>query len=390
MHDVIVIGVGTMGSAACLELARRGVRVLGLEQFSVPHALGSHHGHSRMFRMSYYEHLDYVPLLKRAYDLWKGLERQAGVSVFHLTGALYLGRADGELIRGSLDSARRHALPHETLDGAALARRYPQFRPDPAWVAMFEPRAGFVVPEPAVRAMADQATRHGAEIHAHEPVESWYAGAPGCTVRTAKGEYRADRLIFCGGAWTARLVRDLGVRLMVTRQVLGWVRPRTGEPFALGRMPCWAMENADGSLYYGFPVMPADPGLKLARHARGTPVDPDAVDRQPRAGDEADFLGALDRLAPEARGPVVSMAVCMYTNSPDSHFIIDRHPRHDRVLLACGFSGHGFKFAPVIGEIMADLATTGRSVLPIGFLALSRFGTAAQVGPGRWPVRADS
>ncbi|MFM9994573.1 MAG: N-methyl-L-tryptophan oxidase [Phycisphaerales bacterium] len=372
MHDVIVIGVGTMGAAACLELARRGVRVLGLEQFGVPHTLGSHHGHSRMFRMSYYEHPDYVPLLKRAYEGWKALERDAGVRLFHETGALYLGRADRALIRGSLESARTHGLAHEALDRAALERRFPQFRPPPGFLGVFEPRAGFVVPEASVGVIADQAMRLGAEIHGHEPVESWRVEPSGCVVRTAKDEYRADRLVFCGGAWSSRLMTDLGVPLAVTRQVQGWVQPRVPDSFTEGRFPCWALENPDGSLYYGFPMMPTSPGLKIARHARGEPFDPDSMDRRARPGDERDFLGALECLSPEAAGPVVSIGVCLYTNSPDSHFIIDRHPKHERVALACGFSGHGFKFAPVIGEVLADLACAGRTEWPIGFLGLSR------------------
>lgn len=373
MSDVIVIGVGTMGAAACLELARRGVRVLGLEQFGVPHTLGSHHGHSRMFRMSYYEHPDYVPLLKRAYDGWKGLEREAGVRLFHETGALYLGRADRALIRGSLESARAHRLAHEVLDRAALELRFPQFRPPSGFLGVFEPSAGFVEPEAAVGVMADRAMRLGAQIHGHEPVESWAAGKAGCVVKTAKDEYRADRLIFCGGAWSSKLMKDLGVPLTVTRQVQGWVQPRGPDSFTEGRFPCWAFENPDGSLFYGFPMAPTKPGLKLARHARGVVFDPDSTDRRARPGDERDFLEGLECLSPEAAGPVVSIGVCLYTNSPDSHFIIDRHPKHERVALACGFSGHGFKFSPVIGEVLADLACAGRTDWPIGFLGLSRF-----------------
>ncbi len=373
MHDVIVIGVGTMGAATCLALARRGVRVLGLEQFAIPHTMGSHHGHSRMFRTSYYEHPDYVPLLKRSYDLWKDLERESGERLFHETGALYLGGQTGPLISGSLHAARAHALEHETLDRAAIESRFPQFRLPAGTVGLFEPRAGFVLPEAAIGAMARLAQQHGAEIRQNEPVRSWSAGQDGCVVRTAHSGHRAERLIFCGGAWSSRLMADLGVPLLVTRQVLGWVQPRDANPFALGRFPCWAVENADGSLFYGFPISSGEPGLKIARHAKGEPCDPDTLERSPRPGDEGEFLGALDVLSSAASGPVASMAICMYTNSPDLHFIIDCHPRRERVLLACGFSGHGFKFAPVIGEVLGDLAMTGRTTLPIDFLSMRRF-----------------
>lgn len=373
MYDAIVLGVGSMGSAACLELARRGARVLGLEQFAIPHAFGSYHGHTRMFRMAYYEHPDYVLLLKRAYDLWKRLEREAGVHLFHVVGALYMGPEQGDLIRGSMESAGRHSLTHDRLDAAAVARRFPQFRPPAGYAALYEPHAGFVLSEQAVAAMTSEAIRHGAEIHGHEPVTAWQADSHAVSVRTARAEYRAHTLVVCGGAWTGRVARDLGVPLLVSRQVVGWVQPSRADIFALGRMPCWGLENPDGSLSYGFPIVPPQPGLKMAVHVRGVEADPDTIDRRPAPADDAEFRRALGALSPDAAGPTLSLGVCMYTNSADGHFIIDRHPCHPNVLLACGFSGHGFKFAPVVGEVLAELATRGETTWPVRFLSLARF-----------------
>jgi sarcosine oxidase len=371
-YDAIVIGVGTMGSAACDALARRGQRVLGLEQFSIPHASGAHHGQSRMFRLAYYEHEDYVPLLRRAFDLWQDLERRSGVKLFHVTGALYAGSPDAELMPRSALAAAHHGLDHEILDSAAIQRRFPQFHLPPGFRALWEPCAGFVIPELAVGSMARLALESGATIRARERVVSWQRRADALEVTTEHATYVARRLVVTCGAWTSKLLRDLGIPLLVTRQVFGWVWPQSPERFALGVFPCWAVEAADGSIHYGFPMLPWHPGLKVARHLRAAPADPDHLDRAITADDQAHFRAALTHLR-DADGPTLSVATCTYTNSPDSHFIIDRLPSDPAVTLACGFSGHGFKFAPVIGEVLAELALDGASRLPSSFLGLARF-----------------
>jgi sarcosine oxidase len=371
--DVIVVGVGGMGSSACYHLAKRGVRVLGLEQFDIPHAKGSSYGYSRMIRTAYYEHPDYVPLLRRAFQLWKQLEDEALLKVLHVTGGLYLGRPNGEIISGSLASSRKHALAYELHDRRALRNQYPQFHVPDDYVGLFEYQAGFLLPELAIGAYVDLAMRHGAEIHGNEPVTSWTDDSRGVTVTTPRGTYRADQVVFCGGAWSDKLVTDLGVKLLVTRQVLGWVQPRRRDLFQLGVLPVWAIDNHDGTIHYGFPLTPESPGLKIAHHGPGPATDPDTIDRAPHPDDEQTFRPALRRHLPDADGPLLSMRICMYTNSPDHHFIIDRHPKHPRATIACGFSGHGFKFASVIGEALADLATKGGGELPIGFLGFSRF-----------------
>lgn len=375
--DVIVIGLGAMGSAACFHLAQRGVRVLGLEQFSIPHSMGSSHGDSRMIRLCYYEHPDYVPLLLRAYHLWDDLEKRAQQKLLYKTGGIYMGPPNCEFIAGTMRAAIEHRLPHERLDRAQLRQRFPHFCVPEDHIGLFEPEAGFLTPERAIAAHVELAMKHGAEVHAHEPVIDWSASATGVSVRTAKQTYTADRVIFCGGAWSANLLRDLGVQLTVTRQVLGWVWPKKPEHFALGTLPVWAINNPDGTIHYGFPMLlgaaHGRPGFKIAHHFHGTPTTPDTINRIPQPSDEDDFRHVLERFIPDANGPLLSMAVCMYTNSPDAHFIIDHHPRHERAIIACGFSGHGFKFASVVGEILADLATAGRTDLPIDFLGLGRF-----------------
>jgi sarcosine oxidase len=371
--DVIVVGVGAMGASACYHLARRGVRVLGLERFDVPNARGSSHGYSRMTRMAYYEHPDYVPLLKRSWTLWRELEDECQQEILTAIGGLYMGGPGGELVMRSLQSARDHQLPHEQLDAAEVRRRYPQFHIPDDFVALHETSAGFLRPERAISALADRAMRRGAEIHAHEPVVEWNTEASGITVRTPRQTYRADRLVFCGGAWSAKLVRDLGVSLIVTRQPLGWVQPKRPELFDLGRLPVWAIDHGDGSLHYGFPIIPDVPGFKLAHHAPMTPTDPDAVDRDPRPEDEQTFRPVLARYLPDADGPLLAIRICLYTNSPDGHFILDRHPLHERVFVACGFSGHGFKFASVVGQELALATETGSFSPELQFLGLGRF-----------------
>jgi sarcosine oxidase len=372
IHDVIVIGIGAMGASTCHHLARRGVSVLGLEQFDIPHSLGSSHGSSRMIRLAYYEHPDYVPLLRRAYELWEQLEAVSGQKLLHLTGGLYMGPPDGGTVAGSLKSARQHGLPHELLNRDELRRRFPQFNVPDNWMGLYESRAGFLTPERVIAAYALAALRAGATLHGREKVVGWKSDNRGVIVQTTRGEYHANHLIFCGGAWSGTLIQDLGVQLKVTRQVMAWVWPSDPEPFALGRLPVWAIDHLDGTIHYGFPMVCDIPGLKVAHHGPGAPADPDTVNRQEQSGDQETFRPFLRQMIPSADGPLLSMKVCLYTHSPDSHFIIDRHPLHERVTLACGFSGHGFKFASVVGEILADLATHGRTELPTEFLQLNR------------------
>jgi len=381
-YDIIVLGVGSMGAATCWQLARKhsNRRVLGLEQFDIPNTRSSHSGASRMFRLAYFEHPDYVALLQRAYDGWHALGEDCGRAMLHETGGLYMGRPDSELVSGSIDAARQYDLPHDVLDRGQLARQYPQFHVPDDTIALRESKAGFVCAGQTVGACARLAMQQGVELHAHEPAIDWHADGGKVTVNTMRGAYEAEQLVVTAGPWADRLLRDLGVRLTVTRQTLAWFWPHDPSMFQLGKMPCWALdfspkENYRG-LHYGFPMWhdaPANPGFKAGLHWPGEPCNPDDVDRTVHADDEATVRDALEQYIPDAAGRLLAIRTCLYTNTPDGHFIIDRHPRHDNVTIACGFSGHGFKFVPAVGEALADLAATGRTPLPIGFLGLSRF-----------------
>jgi sarcosine oxidase len=287
-----------------------------------------------------------------------------------------MGRRDSEVIAESLGAARQHQLAHELIEHADLAHRYPQFELPSDHVGLFEPRAGFLVPERVIATYVEDALASGAEIHGHEVVQGYTTSGAGVRVKTNRAEYSADKVIFCGGAWSGKLVRDLGVELVVTRQVLGWVWPKQPALFELGTLPVWAIDRPGGSIWYGFPMTAESPGFKLALHATGNPTDPDQVNREVNLADEETFRSCLRRHIPRADGPVLSMRTCLYTNSPDSHFIIDIHPRDPRVIVACGFSGHGFKFTSVVGEVLADYATRGKTDLPAKFLGLSRFAPA--------------
>lgn len=379
--DVIVVGLGAMGSACCDHLARRGVQVIGLERFDVPHAFGSSAGQSRLIRKAYYEHPHYVPLLARAFENWDELGERLGAEILHRTGCLYLGEPGGELIAGTLAAASEHGIDVQSVDGPSLRETYPMVEMPEGFAALFEADAGFVLAERAIEGHLEQALLAGATVRAREAVTDWSSDADGVRVVTERGNYEADQIVFCAGAWSDQLVRDLGVQLKVTRQPLGWVWPKQHDQFRYGRFPCWAIQDdAPGfeGIYYGFPLLPAgafggERGLKLAHHCVGPPTDPQDLDRSPRIEDEDSFRPALRRYLPLANGPTLAQRVCIYTVTPDQHFIVDRHPTLDRVVLACGFSGHGFKFASALGEALADLATRDRTDLPIGFLGFDRF-----------------
>ena len=260
--DVIVVGVGSMGAATCCYLARRGVRVLGLEQFGIPHALGAHHGHTRMIRMAYFEHPDYVPLVKRAYELWGELEEQSGEKLLYLTGGLYMGDQQSQLINGAVAASEQHGLRYQVLDHAELQQKFPQFRLPSSHQGFFEDRAGVLLPEKVVATFAEQAMRHGAELHGHEPVEDWSSDGQGVTVRTKLNTYQADCVVFTGGAWSEKLLVDCGVHLSVTRQVLAWFWPRRTESFALGTFPAWYLDTAQRVRPLRFPVVVGAAGLQ--------------------------------------------------------------------------------------------------------------------------------
>jgi sarcosine oxidase len=364
--DVIVAGLGAHGSAAAYHLAKRGQSVLGFDRFARGHTLASFGGLSRIIRLSYYEHASYVPMLRRAWDLWRELERASGEALLTQTGGLYMGAPDGALVSRSLDSARTHGLAHKVLDSVELRRRYPVFNIHPDWIGVLDEQAGWLAPERAVEAHLRLAERHGATLRFEEPIEQFELDDGGVRVTSAQGAYRARQLVITAGSWLPRLLPRLAPHLWVERNVLFWFEP-LGNFDDFARLPVYIVEDTD-RMYYGFPYDP-DNGLKLAGLHFGDRVDPDTIDREPRAQDEDRVRTWLRRRMPIANGERRRAQVCMYTNSTDRHFIIDRD---GPVTYASACSGHGFKFASVMGEILADLATTGRSSVDIGFLSANR------------------
>ncbi len=370
--DVIVLGLGVMGTAAARELARRDLRVLGLEQHGIPNHLGSSHGESRVIRLAYYEHPDYVPLLVRSFDGWEAIGQECGERLLVRTGGLYMGDPEGEFLSGTLRAAKEHGLEHEVWERDEVLRRFPMFALPAGAIGVREVKAGAILAERAVSALAAGALAAGAELHGHTAVTGWHADGGGVRVETARGAFEAERLVITGGPWSGGLLGELGLPLRVTRQVAGWIQPPEPKCFAPEYFPVWGLDDPDGGFHYGFPILPGRPGLKLARHYPGDPADPETVGRRPGPDDRAEIEAAAARALPGASGPLLSLSVCLYTNTPDGHFLIDRHPTAERVVFAAGFSGHGFKFAPVVGDALADLAIRGSTELPIGFLGLDR------------------
>jgi sarcosine oxidase len=373
-YDAIVIGLGGMGSATAFHLARRGRRVLGLEQFGLLHERGSSHGLTRIIRLAYHEHPSYVPLLRRSYELWHELEQLAGEQLLVTTGSIEGGPEDGPMFQGALEAAQRHDLPHEVLDVAELRRRFPAYGDfDPATRVVLQPDGGFLLAERTLLAHTNQALRLGAELHFHEPVVAWEPTADGgVRVTSDRRSYEADRLVICAGAWAGRVVPALAPLAVPERQVLAWLQPLRPELFAPDRFPVFVVDVEDGS-YYGFPEYDV-PGVKLGRyHHLREPMDPDDPDRSTHPEDEAILRAFAARHFPDAAGPTVLLKACIFTNSPDEHFVIDRLPDAPQVSVAAGFSGHGYKFCSLVGEVMADLALDGATRHDIGLFSLSRF-----------------
>jgi sarcosine oxidase len=366
VYDVIVIGLGGMGSAAAYHLAARGQRVLGLDRFGPAHDKGSSHGGSRMTRQSYFEDPGYVPLLLRAYELWDALARDSGRDVIALTGGLMIGPPASVTVAGSRRSAEQWGLPHEVLDATDIRRRFPTFTPADGDVALYESNAGFIRPEATVGAHLDLAGRQGADLRFNEPVHRWESGPGGVRAVTGAGTYTAGHLVICPGAWAPDLLAGLSAPLVVERQVQVWLAPRGGvEPFRPDRHPVYIWEDATGVQFYGFPAIDGpDGGVKVAFFRSGETCTPQTIDRTVRDAEVRAIAAHAQSRVPAVSGPFLRGVTCMYTNSVDHHFVIGAHPAHERVTVACGFSGHGFKFVPVVGEILADLVTTGTTRHP--------------------------
>ena len=382
--EVIVVGLGSMGAAAAYQLARRGVRVLGVDRFAPPHPQGAHTGGSRIIRMAYAEGASYVPLLRRAYELWREVERAAEIDLLRPSGGLMLGRPESSTVSGALATALAHGLDHELLDAAQIRRRFPVFAPADEEVGVYEEVAGILRPEAAVTALLDLAAGAGAELRYGVRVTGWRAGAGRVTVETPDGEVTAERLVLCPGAGAGDLLADLPVPFRVERRVQHyWATP--GEEFAPDRCPVWIWASGPDVAAYGMPA--TDPPRDWAD---GTPVVKAAFhtgDGQPHPADDlgevrpSEVRSMLEWITPRLPTLPGSHRLggrpCRYTLTPDEHFVLGPYPGRQNVTVAAGFSGHGFKFVPVIGEILADLAQHGVTGHQIELFAPDRFSRPA-------------
>ncbi|HQY91171.1 N-methyl-L-tryptophan oxidase [Caldilinea sp.] len=372
-YNTIVIGVGGMGSATCYDLARRGQSVLGIEQFDIPHDQGSSHGYTRIIRLAYYEHPSYVMLLKRAYELWEDIERVSGEKLLYKIGSIDAGPADSWVFKGSFQSVVQMGIDHEVLTGIELNRRFPGYRLPQESMALYQKDGGFLTPERGVVSYVNAALAHGAEIHGRETVLGWAPRGDGVRVTTDRAEYTADALVFTAGAWNSQLMPWLHGLATPELQVLIWMQPERPEYFRLDNFPVFNCLVEEGR-FYGFPVFGV-PGFKFGKyHHFEEQGRPHEIKRAPGREDEAMLREFAARYFPHATGPTLTLKECMFTNAPDGHFIIDLHPEFPQVSFASACSGHGYKFASVIGEILADLAERQQSRHDISLFALSRFG----------------
>jgi sarcosine oxidase len=365
--DVIVGGLGAMGSSALYQLARRGVAALGVDRYHPPHSQGSTHGQSRVIREAYYEHPLYVPLVRRAYECWYELEEESGKSIYRQTGGLMLGQAEGPVISGSIASAVEHGIAHELLTAQEVMKRLPGFAPPEDFIGLWEARAGFLAPEVAVTAHLEYAVGHGAQVRTDSEILGWTAGTDGVQIETAGGTHSAGVLVLSVGAWISQLLGRVGQVFEVERQLSHWFTPRVDT----SNWPVTLWEHRPGGLVYSIPER--KDRVKAGVHHEGDIVDPDRVNRVVSPVEDNTIRTLIQHFQPGAAGALAGSAVCLYTNTPDSHFVLDWHPDHPNVLIVSPCSGHGFKFASVIGEIVADLVTGRAPGFDLTPFALARF-----------------
>jgi monomeric sarcosine oxidase len=375
-YDVIVIGIGGVGSAALYHLAQRNIKVLGLDRFPPGHDRGSSHGRTRVIRQAYFEHPDYVPLLLRAYDLWEELSQRCGKQLYHEIGLLQIGPPDGHIVPGVLKAAEQHGLSIDRLTVPQAMSCFPAFRAPREWEAVFEQRAGYLNVEDCVRAHCNEAQKQGVELRTGVEVSGWSASDTGVSVDTNAGKFSAGKLVIAAGPWANRFVSGLGISLQVQRKVVFWYPIQNDALRADRGCPAYLFDTPECP--YGIPQLD-DYGFKIAEHSVAKEehaiADPLTVNRRLNPSEQACVEKFLSIHIPDVGRPLLHHSVCLYTMSPDENFIVDVHPQYPQVAFAAGLSGHGFKFSCVLGEILADLAITGRTLHPIGFLNCRRFGT---------------
>lgn len=373
--DLIVVGLGVMGGAAAFHAARRGARVLGLDANAQGHELGSSHGATRATRTAYFEAPDYVPLVQRATAQWQALEADSRQDLLTLSGALYLGPAGNGLTAGVMRAARQHGLSCDELSGPEFARRFPGFALPGGWEAVWEAGGGVLRADACMQAHRDLARRHGAELRFSTPVFAWRRDGAGVAVETAQGTIRARAMILTPGPWAPQALADLGLPLSCRRIVVTHLEAIDPAQYPSADLSVYFWTTPEG-VYAGFPHLDGE-GIKVMRHDRGESGNPETVRREVSTEDTEEIVAFLAKYMPAANGPLRKTQTCLYTMTPDNHFILDRHPRIPALVYACGFCGHGFKFAPVIGEALTDLALDGATTLPVGFLSAERFATRA-------------
>ncbi len=371
-YDTIVLGLGGMGSAVAAHVAARGRRVLGIERFGPAHARGSSHGESRIIRQAYFESPDYVPMLRRAYELWDALEARTEMTLRAQTGGLFVGRPETAVVAGTLESARRWDLAHEIYDAAELRRAFPAVTPLDDEIGVYEAVAGALFPEAGVHAHLLVAAADGAELRFGTRAIGWDAGDDGARVTLADGtRIEAQRLAMCAGPWFAQIAPDLGIPLRIERNVQFWFAPSDRDAVSPAHLPIYAVQRDGAAMFYGFPDF--GDGAKVAHHRGGRDADPDALDRTVSAGEIAIAHAALASFVPLAAGLFLRADPCMYSLTPDEHFVIGIHPRHPNVVVAGGFSGHGYKFTPVVGEIVAALLANEDPGFSLDLFSPTRF-----------------
>jgi sarcosine oxidase len=372
-YDLIVIGVGGVGSAVVAHAARRKLRVLGIEQYSLPNRRGSSHGVTRILRVGLHEGPTYVPLVLRARELWQDLGREIGTPIFHHHGSFDIAPASSPIFRGSKGACDKHGIVHEVLDARETHRRFPGVTPDPEMLAVFQPASGFVLSELAIEAHLNLALAAGAELHGHEAVLAWERRADTYRVKTDRGAYEAGALVVCTGAWAGRMLAPFAIPVKPERQVVGWFQPKESpELFTPARMPSWIMDSASLGHFYGLPIY-GIPGFKLSKFSFGPAIDPGDRVAEPTRAEEDVMRAFLRRYFPKADGPVMTLGATFFESTPDRDFVIDRLPGHENLWLAVGFSGHGYKYCSAVGEVMVDLVTKGTAAFDLTPFRAARF-----------------
>lgn len=386
-YDVIVLGLGAVGSAALYQLSKSNKKILGIDQYAPPHIYGSTHGNSRIIRQAYYEGKQYIPILQAAYEEWREIEKRNEASFFEITGALMMGTRYNSIVDQSELSAQAYDLPYELMDSQEIAKRFKPFKPESSTWALLDKLAGYVIPEKAVESQLQLAKNNGAKFGLNEMVEFWDAESytQGIRVKTNKGDYFAEKLIVSTGAWAKGMMQELGVTLKPERLVQYWVKPKRNiATFSKNQFPIF-LWNVERDLdIYGFPILDQSEGVcKVAFYSHGDHQIREFctaynIDREVTENDLSLMRKYLEQYVPDLAGEVLKTSVCMHTESPDLHPIIDFHPEHSQVCIANGFSGHGFKFSNITGKILADLTLVGKTDFDVSLFSAERFAKRLQ------------